>query len=102
MEECKDNPEIAKTFTKASHFLSQNLFLPGRQTRTISFNSHYMVIFKYFRDRAQFLYLSRQMCLSDTKFLNECLTDATSEPHGYLFLEFKQNTPETLRVRTKI
>jgi hypothetical protein len=38
----------------------------------------------------------------DTKFLNECFTDATSEPHGYLFLDFKQNTPETLRVRTKI
>ncbi len=38
----------------------------------------------------------------DTKFLNECFTDATSEPHGYLFLDFKQNTSEYLRVRTKI
>ncbi len=47
MEECKDNPEIDKIFTKALHhmnlsviFLSQNLFLQGRQTRTISLNSH--------------------------------------------------------------
>ena len=109
MEECKDNPEIAKIFTKASHhmnlsviFLSQNLFLQGRQTRTISLNSHYMAIFKNPRDRAQFSFLSRQMFPGDTKYLNECFTDATSEPNGYLFLDFKQNTPENLRVRTKI
>ncbi len=109
MEECKDNPEIAKIFTKASHhmnlsiiFFSQNLFLQGRQTRTISLNSHYMAIFKNPRDRAQFSFLSRQMFPGDTKFLNECFTDATSEPHGYLFLDFKQKTPENLRVRTKI
>ncbi len=109
MEECKDNLEIAEIFTKASHhmilsviFLSQNLFLQGRQTRTISFNSHYITIFKNPRDRAQFLYLSRQIFPSDTKFLNECFADATSEPHGYLFLDFIQNTPENLRVRAKI
>jgi hypothetical protein len=83
-------------------FLSQNLFLQGRQTRTISLNSHYMAIFKNPRDRAQFSFLSRQMFPGDTKFLNECFTDATSEPHGYLYLDFKQNTPENLRVRTKI
>ncbi len=35
-------------------------------------------------------------------FSNECFTDATSEQHDYLFLDFKQNTPENLRVRTKI
>jgi hypothetical protein len=109
MEECKDNPEIAKIFTKASHhmnlsviFLSKNLFLQGRQTRTISLNTHYMAIFKNPRDRAQFSFLSRQMFPRDTKFLNECFNDATSEPHAYLFSDFKQNTPENLRVRTKI
>ncbi len=82
--------------------LSQNLFLQGRQTRTISLNNHYMAIFKNICDRAQFLYLSRQMFPGDTKFLNECFTDATSGLHCYLFLDFKQNTPENFRVRTKI
>ncbi len=42
------------------------------------------------------------MFRGDTNFLNECFTDATSEPHGYLFLDFKQNTLENLRVRTNI
>jgi hypothetical protein len=109
MEECKDNPVIAIIFTKASHhmnlsviFLSQNLFLQGRQTRTISLNSHYMAIFKNPRDRAQFSFLSRQIFPGDTKYLNECFTDATSEPHGYLCLDFKQNTPGILRVLENI
>jgi hypothetical protein len=79
MGECKDNPEIAKIFTKASHhmnlrviILSQNLFLHGRQTRTINSNSHYMAIFKNPRDTAQFSFLSRQMFPDDTK-LSHCM-----------------------------
>ncbi len=109
MEKCKDNPDIAKIFTKTTHhmnlivtFLSQNLFLQDHQTRKISLNSLYMAIFNNPRDRAQFSFLSRQMFPGDIKFLNECFTDATSEPHGFLFLDFKQNTPENSRVRTKI
>ena len=37
-----------------------------------------------------------------TQFLNECYVDATSRAHGYLFLDFKQQTPDNLRVRTNI
>jgi hypothetical protein len=58
-----------------------------------------MAIFKNPRDRAQFSFLSRQMFPGDTKFINECFTDATNEPHGYLFLDFKQNTSENLSHR---
>jgi hypothetical protein len=42
------------------------------------------------------------MCPDDAKFINYYFTDATSEPHGYLFSDFKQKTPENLRVRKKI
>ncbi len=45
-----------------------------------------MVNFKNPRDRAQF---SSQMCPDDAKFINYYFTDATSEPHGYLFSDFK-------------
>jgi hypothetical protein len=60
-----------------------------------------MAIFKNPRDRAQFSYLSSQMFPADTKFLNECFTDATSEPHGYLFLDFKQIHPKNLEFEQK-
>jgi ABC-type proline/glycine betaine transport system ATPase subunit len=109
MEETKDNSDIAKLFTKASHhrnisviFLTQNLFLKGKQTRTISLNSHYMAIFKNPRDKSQFSHLASQMFPGESSFLKESFSDATSTPHGYLFLDFKQETPENLRVRTNI
>jgi len=109
MEEKKDNEDLQNIFTKGSHhrnisliFISQNLFIQGKKTRTISLNTHYMIIFKNPRDKAQFSQLARQMLPGKTQFLNECFMDATSHAHGYLFLDFKQQTPENLRVRTNI
>ena len=109
MEENKDNEDLQNIFTKGSHhrnisliFISQNLFIQGKKTRTISLNTHYMIIFKNPRDKAQFSQLARQMLPGKTQFLNECYVDATSRAHGYLFLDFKQQTPDNLRVRTNI
>ena len=109
MDESKDNSQVSKLFTKGSHhrnisviFISQNLFIQGKYTRTISLNSHYMIIFKNPRDKTQFSHIARQMFPGNSKFLNESFMDATSVPHGYLFLDFKQDTPEKLRVRTNI
>ena len=109
MDESKDSGVLSKLFTKGSHhrnisvvFISQNLFIQGKYTRTISLNSHYMIIFKNPRDKAQFSHLARQMFPDNTRYLNECFMDATSLPHGYLFLDFKQDTQEILRVRSNI
>ena len=81
MEETKDNSDIAKLFTKASHhrnisviFLTQNLFLKGKQTRTISLNSNYMAIFKNPRDKSQFSHLASQMFPGESSFLKESFT----------------------------
>ena len=48
---------VENIFTKLSHhksvsvlFLTQNLFFKSKQARTISLNSHYIVIFKNARD----------------------------------------------------
>ena len=51
MSQCSQNQSMSDLFTKGSHhrgvsvmYLTQNLFLPGRQSRTISLNSHYMIV----------------------------------------------------------
>jgi hypothetical protein len=61
-----------------------------------------MAIFKNPRDKSQFSHLASQMFPGESSFLKESFSDATSTPHGYLFLDFKQETPENLRVRTNI
>lgn len=103
------NGEIVDLFTKGSHhknlsviLISQNLFHQGKGQRDISLNTNYIVVFKNPRDRAQVAHLARQVYPEDPKFLQEAYFDATSKPHGYLFLDLKQSTPENCRVRTCI
>jgi hypothetical protein len=83
-------------------FMTQNLFVQGKQMRSVSLNAHYLIVFKNPRDKAQFACLSRQMYPSKQKFLIECFENATQGPYGYIFLDFKQTTKDELRVRTQI
>ena len=96
---------MAAVFTKASHhkdicciFLTQNLFMKGEYSRTISLNAHYLVLMKNSRDRAQINYLARQVYPSCPKFLVEAYCNATASPYSYLILDFKQETNEDRRV----
>ena len=95
--------KVVDLFIKKSHhrntsvlFVVQNIFLKG--LRTISLNAHYLVLFKNPRDSSQITYLGRQM--GSSKAVTAAYKDATSKPHGYLFVDMKQDTPETTRLRS--
>jgi hypothetical protein len=107
MSQCSQN--MSDLFTKGSHhrgvsimYLTQNLFPPGKQSRTISLNSHYMIVFKNLRDSLGISNLARQMYPNNTKYLLESFQDATKKPYGYLLLDLHQLTPENMRLRTNI
>ena len=100
---------VSNLFTKGSHHrnlsvlhLVQNVFDKNKHTRTISLNAHYLVIFKNPRDASQVTHLAKQMYPGHVRYLQEVFADATSEAYGYLFIDLKQETPEHLRLRTKI
>ena len=68
MSESGNNKKVSELFTKGSHhrnlsviLILQNLFYRGKEMRTISLNSHYMVLFKNSRDASQINHLARQM-----------------------------------------
>lgn len=99
--------EIEKIYVKQSHHtdsscvcLVQNIF--QKNLRTCTLNSHYLVVFKNPRDKTQVNHLARQMYPGNVKFLQMAYSDATSEPHGYLLLDLRQETDESARVRTHI
>lgn len=103
------NKEIANIFTKGSHhrnisviFLMQNLFHKNQHIRTISLNSHYMVLFKNPRDASQFSNLARQMYPKTSKFAVEAYKDATRQPYSYLLVDLRPEQDEDLRLRTNI
>lgn len=103
------NVEVSKLFTKGSHhknlsvfIIVQNLFHQNKVMRTISLNSHYMIIFKNPRDSSQIKHLSGQLFPGKNNFLVDAYKQATSRPHGYLLLDLTQSTPENQRVLSDI
>ena len=100
---------VTTLFTKKSHhkntsvlYLVQNLFPKNKESRTISLNTHYMVVFKNPRDATQMSHLARQMYPRRTKFALDAFKDATTVPYGYLLVDLKQDTSEDMRLRACI
>ena len=100
---------VSNLFTKGSHhrnvsvvYIVQNLFGKNRFMRTISLNSHYLVLFKNPRDGSQASILGKQMYPNKVKYFSEAYKEATSRPHGYLLCDLHQETPDHLRLRTDI
>ncbi|KAK7116651.1 hypothetical protein V1264_002290 [Littorina saxatilis] len=103
------NDKVTQLFTKESHhrnlsvmYIVQNLFGKNKEQRTISLNSHYLVVFKNPRDASQITHLAKQMYPGKLKYVQEAFKDATSMPHGYLLFDLRQESPDHLRLRTKL
>jgi len=80
--------------------LTPNLFDKNKYARTISLNSHYLVLFKNCRDAGQFAVFARQMYPTCWMFAVEGYEDATSVPYGYLLVDLKADQDERCRLRT--
>jgi len=103
-------PGIEDLFTKGSHhknltvmYLTQNLFFSAKQ-RTISLNSHYIILFKNVRDTGQITTLARQISTGKQSYQHFMIAylDATSVPYGVLLVDLRPETPDKLRLRTGI
>jgi len=108
-QESNKESDFNNLFTKISRhrgvtviFITQNLFHQGGQHRTRNLNVQYLVLFKNPRDQTVIDFVARQAFPNNKKFLIESFQDATSRPHGYLFLDFTQECEDDLRVRTDI
>jgi hypothetical protein len=103
-----DNGAV-KFFTQGSHhrnltvvYIVQNLFNQDPAMRTISLNTHYMVLFKNPRDATQIRTLGQQMYPANPQLLVEAYRDATSRPYGYLLLDLRPDTCDAFRILTDV
>jgi hypothetical protein len=101
--------QVCDLFTKGLHhrnisviLITQNLFHQGRYCRGKSLNATYLVLLKNVRDKTKFAYLARQVYHEDSCSLTRAYRDASRLPHGYLILDFVQDTDDRLRFRTNI
>ena len=96
-------------FTKGSHhrnlsviYIVQNLFHQGKGNRSISLNSHYLVLFKNPRDKLQILTLAKEMYPSETAWFIKEYEEAVRRPYGHLFVDLKPTTPDRCRLPTNV
>ena len=80
----------------------QNLFHQGKGCRSISLNSHYLVLLKYPRDKLQILTLAKQMYPGQTDFFFNQYEEAVKRPFGYLLIDLKTTTQDNCRLRTNV
>lgn len=101
--------EIKDLFTKTSHhlnisviFIVQNIFNQNKYMRTISLNSHYIIILKGARITQQVTILSRQIFPNKSKEVTEIFKAATAKPFGYLLFDLHPQSNDKYRLRTRI
>ena len=109
MNEVSSNATISKLFTRGRSHLGcslvlmlQNIFPKGSQSRTISINAQYQVLFRNPRDSLQITILARQLCPLNSKSFLEIYKRASHRPYGYLFCCFTQSCPDEIRYRTNV
>ena len=109
MEQIIKNVDAQNLFTKYCHhfnisviFLTQNVFAQGPCARTISVNTHVLILFKNKRDESQIVRLAKQLCPNISQGFLECFQHATSEPYGYLVVDCDPKSPNEIKLRTKI
>ena len=109
MEYIVKSVETQNLFTKYCHhynitaiFLTQNVFVQGTLSRTISINTHILVLIANKRDESQAMNLGKQLYPSNSKVFMEAYEDATSTVHGYLVIDCDPTSPRDLKLRTHI
>jgi hypothetical protein len=109
MADMTSSKTIEALCTRGSHhcnasvfLLVQNFFARGSCMRTISLQASYLVLFKNPRDTSQVRYIANQMFPTNPAYMIDAFRQATAKPHGYLFVDVTQTTPEHMRLRTDI
>ena len=100
---------LDKVFTELCHhknvtciLLVQNLFFQNTEYRVMGLNSTYLCAFKNPRDLRQISTLGAKMIPGKGKFIVEAFQRATKNPWSYLFLDYNQDCPDVVRMRSNI
>ena len=98
-----------KVFTELCHhknvtciLIVQNLFFQNTEFRVVGLNSTYLCAFKNPRDLRQISILGAKMIPGKGKFIVEAFQSATKNPLSYLLLDYNQDCPDIVRMRSNI
>jgi len=105
MEEGGNDKRVLDLFTKDSHhrgvtvlYLSQDLFPPGKFSKTINRNAHYLVAFKNPRDQTGIRNVLLQAFPERWRVILRLFRQLTSRPFGYLLLDLHPSSNDQYRL----
>jgi len=105
MEEGGQDKRVLDLFTKDSHhrnitvfYLTQDLFPPGKFSKTINRNAHYYIAFKNPRDKTGIRTLLLQMYPDQWKSVLRLYTRLTSRPFGYVMIDVHPASDDRYRL----
>jgi len=105
MEEGGNDKRVLDLFTKDSHhrnitviYLSQDMFPPGKFSKSISRNAHYIVGFKNPRDQLGMRNLLLQAFPSRWQDVQDTFRKVTDRPFGYLLLDLHPKSRDDQRI----
>ena len=105
MEEGSNDKRVVNLFTKHCHhrnitllFLTQDLFPPGKFSKTISRNVHYMIAFKSPRDQTAIRTVLLQAFPTVWKDALQIFQLTTQRPYGYLWLDLHPGSDDRHRL----
>ena len=109
MKDCAKSSKITDLVTKQCHhqnvsavMITQNLFCDGKERKNIMRSVHYLVIFNNPLDYSLVHALGQKIMPRNLKTFLNIYEIACSRPHGYLFIDGSQMTPQQARFRTDI
>lgn len=109
MQEMNQDKEMQKVFTRLSHHqnvtiisLTQNVYPPGKYSKTIRLNLHYYILMKSFALEGQIQTLGTQLFRRKKNFLLEAYLKSTLNPFSYLVVILHPRWEEPYRVISNI
>lgn len=107
MTELSNDKEMVKFVTVYSHHLRitivvllHNIF--HGKLRTLSLNTHYVVLFNNKRDTLQVRTFATRVMSENIKFFMKSFKKAMERPYGYLFVDMHPKSDEKYELRTRI
>ena len=109
MEEMDSKLKLSKIFTQLCHHKNltcilciQNLFFQSNDYRNMSLNASYLSLFNNPKDVRQVSDLGGRMYPGNANRFVDAYRRATSNPYSYLFIDYRQETKNFMRLRTNI
>lgn len=109
MDEIVKSVDMLQLFTKYCHhknisaiFISQNIFQPGKYSRTISINCHVIVLFANKRDESQITTFARQIYPHNVKKFLEVYSTMMKEKYAYIVIDCTPAHPRQIKIRGDI